>query len=329
MSTPQELEEVFGLLTDVRTTNSLAVASLTLVIIEHIATFKEEVNLVWKTRRSPSSIFYVRVSALFISSRTFLSDLDPLFHSFCFDWRRHFHADAGKVGPSVSRWQMNIGRGLRWRRCHSFFYAQMVTSAIIIVSTDIVLVLRVWILYSRSRRLLYFLVPLIVVEMISLITVGTSAIKSLDHYLHIGPILAGCYALGSQVPRLFTFYTIPPFVTAFIMFSMTLYKCGVAILDMGPRNTPLSSMFLRDGVFWFLALILVSIEVVIIWTKARPTLAQIPVIHSTGLIAVIGARVVLNIKHVVSNLDVGDDSETTISLPSMEFHTPIDDHIPQ
>ncbi|KAJ7462139.1 hypothetical protein FB451DRAFT_1562696, partial [Mycena latifolia] len=60
MATSSELErEVFGLLADARTTNSLAVAGLTIVVIEHIANFRDEVNLVWKTRLSLSNVFYI------------------------------------------------------------------------------------------------------------------------------------------------------------------------------------------------------------------------------------------------------------------------------
>jgi hypothetical protein len=39
------------------------------------------------------------------------------------------------------------------------------------------------------------------------------------------------------------------------MFLMTLRKCGATILSMGPGRTPVIALFLRDGVFWFLALV--------------------------------------------------------------------------
>ncbi|KAJ7462141.1 hypothetical protein FB451DRAFT_1496661 [Mycena latifolia] len=162
------------------------------------------------------------------------------------------------------------------------------------------------------------MIPLIAAELVTMIIVGVYTIKPLEHYLHIGyraflPILGGCYSL--TVPRLFTFYAVPPFVTAFIMFVMTAYKCGVTLLALGPGRTPVITLFLRDGVFWFLALLLVSIVEIILWDKARPTLAQIPVIPATGLIAVIGARVILNIKYVASSVDVDTGSTVT------EFHT--------
>lgn len=77
---------------------------------------------------------------------------------------------------------------------------------------------------------------------------------------------------------------------------MTLYKCGITLLTLGPGRTPVIALFLRDGVFWFLALVrklsipqlsarpnnvrkVVSIVEIVLWDKARPTLAQIPVVY--------------------------------------------------
>ncbi|KAJ7755914.1 hypothetical protein B0H16DRAFT_707945 [Mycena metata] len=134
-------------------------------------------------------------------------------------------------------------------------------------------------------------------------------------YLHIGPILEGCYSL--EVPRLFTFYAVPPFVTAVIMFLMTLHKCGATCLSLGPGRTPIIALFLRDGVFWFLALVLVSVVEIVLWDRARPTLAQIPVVPAISLIAVIGARVVLNIKQISLNADM-DMGVATVAEPEMD-----------
>ncbi|KAJ7368860.1 hypothetical protein DFH08DRAFT_832481 [Mycena albidolilacea] len=181
--------------------------------------------------------------------------------------------------------------------CQYFFFAQMGSCTIIIISADLILVLRVWILYGKSKRFLYFIIPLLagLFPLLPGITIGLFTIKPLDSQL---PVLAGCYSL--KVPRLFTFYAVPSFLMAVVMFVMTLRKCGATILALGSGRTPVIALFLRDGVFWFLALVLVSIVEIILWDRARPTLAQIPVI----LVAVIGARIVLNLKYVASNADI-------------------------
>ncbi|KAF7356949.1 Ribosomal-protein-alanine acetyltransferase [Mycena venus] len=264
----QELEELLGLLTDARTTNELAVAALTAVILEHIINFPDEVNLIWKSRFSISNVAYI--------------------------WIRYFTLLAICIDVSF----MLRAEGSD-HLCQSFLFGEMVVSTIIVISADLILIFRVWILYERSRNMLYLMVPLVTAEIIAMITVGVYTIKPLKQYVHVGPLLAGCYSF--EVPRLFTFYAVPPFVTAVLMFLMTAFKCGTTLMTHGPGKTPIIAVFMRDGVFWFLALLLVSIVEIVLWDRARPTLAQIPVVPSTAFIAIIGARVVLNIKHVASN----------------------------
>ncbi|KAJ7272578.1 hypothetical protein B0H12DRAFT_1091173 [Mycena haematopus] len=248
-SSPQELKELFILLTDARTTNELAVAALTAVVLEHLVNFPDEVNLVWKSRFSISNVAYI--------------------------WIRYFTLVVLCIDISFmlrAEWSDQM--------CQSFLLGEMVLSTIIVVSADAILVLRVWILYGRSRRFLYIMVPLIAAEIIAMITVGVFTVRPLTQYVHVGPLLGGCYSL--EVPRLFTFYAVPPFVTAVLMFFMTAYKCGSALMAHGRTETPIIAVFMRDGLFWFLALLVVSIVEIVLWDKARPTLAQIPVVPSTA-----------------------------------------------
>ncbi|KAJ6581115.1 hypothetical protein B0H19DRAFT_1251361 [Mycena capillaripes] len=257
MASTEEVEqELFALLADVRTTNELAVAGVTLLVMEHILNFPDEVNLMWKSRFSLSNAFYI--------------------------WIRYFTLIVLSI-------DLSFMLKVEWSD-----HAETVACTIIVISADVILVLRVWILYAKSRKLLYFLVPLIAAEIIAMVIVGIFTIKDLEHYVHVGSVLQGCYSL--EVPRLFTFYAVPPFVTAVLMFTLTAYKCGTTLMTLGLNRTPIISLFLRDGVFWFLAilctfLVLAVVEIVL-WDRARPTLAQIPVVPATAINAVIGARVV-------------------------------------
>lgn len=40
---------------------------------------------------------------------------------------------------------------------------------------------------------------------------------------------------------------------SFIIFILTMYKCGLTLAANRPFRMPLFEMFLRDGIFWFLA----------------------------------------------------------------------------
>ncbi|KAJ7027896.1 hypothetical protein C8F04DRAFT_1292195 [Mycena alexandri] len=306
-ATEQELEhEIFQLIADARTTNSLALAGLSIVIYEHLANFPDEFNMMWKSRLSLSNAFY-----FWIRYFTLLALLVDVSFMLRTEWSDHMSFMVVDIAAS----------------CQRFFFAEMATSTIITVSADMILILRVWILYGRSKKLLYFFVALITAEIIAMLTVGIYTIKPLVQYVHIGSNVGGCYSLGyilcpdvsdhitksgsTEVPRLFTYFNVPVFIVAVTMFSMTLYKCGSTLVALGLGRTPMIALFMRDGVFWFLSLLVLSLVEIIIWARARPTLAQIPVVPATACVAVIGARVVLNIKQLASKPSISATITTT------------------
>lgn len=57
------------------------------------------------------------------------------------------------------------------------------------------------------------------------------------------------------VPRLFTFYAVPYLLVAFLMFSMTLYKCSQHLRGTRFSRMPVVTLFLRDGVFLFMTIL--------------------------------------------------------------------------
>jgi len=64
---------------------------------------------------------------------------------------------------------------------------------------------------------------------------------------------------------------------------------------------------------------LYSTAEIIIWRKARPTLAELPVIPATAIPAVVGTRILLNIKNLASEVD---DVAPTIELTALSQRRP-------
>ncbi|CAK5262877.1 unnamed protein product [Mycena citricolor] len=289
--TLNELEQLFVLISDAQLTNHLAVASLALTLLEHISTLREEIELVWKSRWNLSSIFYI--------------------------------------------------------------WAQSVTSTTIVVSTDVILALRVWILFARPSRMIGFFVGLIVAEFAALLVVGVYTIRDLGVFIQIEWVAFSLARLMSE--RLTAFKSIawmlychspanarilcpPPlhrreFEPLLIlgmhftlcgksscMFAMTLYKCRDTAMSPGLIKTPVIQIFLRDGSYWFLAVLLLSLSELLIWHNARPSLAQIPIVPGTACIAIIGARVVLNIKNLARTNNGRDSSQTLTQTSVMWYH---------
>ncbi|KAJ6454910.1 hypothetical protein DFH09DRAFT_1384710 [Mycena vulgaris] len=182
----------------------------------------------------------------------------------------------------------------------------MVTCTLVEMGVDVILVLRVWILYGKSPRLLYILIPLLIVEMAVMLTFGALTIIPLK-----GPFYEG--VIRYMVPRLFTFYAVPYLLMAILMFSMTLYKCGQHLMATGLGRMPVVTLFLRDGIFLFATIMLFAVVEIVIWHRGRPTLAQVPTIPATVINAVVGARILLNIKNLAN--------DTNTTTPSMDLST--------
>ncbi|KAJ7743321.1 hypothetical protein B0H16DRAFT_1561334 [Mycena metata] len=135
-ASPAELQaELLQLIADAHTTNYLAAGAVTLAIVEFIGNFQDEVNLVWKSPRRISNAIYL--------------------------WIRYFSL------ITVSIYTIFTFRVIKSdHTCRSFLLAEAVTASLIGTSADVILVLRVWILYGKSRRLLYIFVPVLIMEII-------------------------------------------------------------------------------------------------------------------------------------------------------------------
>ncbi|KAJ7024764.1 hypothetical protein C8F04DRAFT_1301530 [Mycena alexandri] len=283
--------ELFQLIADAQTTNYLAVASLTLAVVDLIGNFEDEIRLIWK---SP-----VRISnGIYLWIRYFSLITVGIYMSYMLREVKSDHAEAvtsslvGTVADLI----------LILRRVQSRFFP---------LSYPLNDTNRVWVLYGKSRRLLYIFIPFLIIEAAVEIVVGIFTILPLGQYFHIGPIIMGCYSFN--VPRYFTYYAVPFSAMSFVMFCLTLYKCGLTLLDNRAVKMPLISLFLRDGVFWFLTIFALSIAELIIWARGRPSLAQATVTPATILNAVIGARILLNLKKVA----VGEVVPTTVATTEL------------
>ncbi|KAJ7614013.1 hypothetical protein FB45DRAFT_260623 [Roridomyces roridus] len=304
---------LFQLIADSQTTNYLAAAAITLVILEHISAFKEEIEYVWKSRLSLWSVLYVWtryatltllvVDAIFMFRPMSTSKVDAKL----FSWYSHSQ-DSEKSCLSIGTPQ-----------------SEVFSSTMMIISVDCVLVLRVWLLLGRAKKFPFIMIPLLIVEGLVMVTFGILTILPIKDFVDVGPILNGCYAF--EVPRVMTFYPVAPFLMALLMFSITVYKCGQHIqyiMRVRSNTEPMSmiTLFLRDGVFLFLWLVVVATAEIIIWRKDRPTLAEIPIIPATAIPAVLAARILLNIKNLAYHTD------STVAGTSIEFTTVLSQSLP-
>ncbi|KAK7060021.1 hypothetical protein R3P38DRAFT_2838921, partial [Favolaschia claudopus] len=262
-----ENSELVELVMDSRLTGYFAAAAVSILIYDHVACFPRELELIWSSRWRLAKIIYL--------------------------WNRYFSLVAISLNASVIVREISSANV-----CIDWLKVQGITSTILIGTVDFVL-MRVWILYGRPISLIWLFLVLGIAEISTMVAVDFVAYAQMKEYVHLGPILSGCYAYN--VPRLLTLYAVAPLLVTFIMFAMTVYKCLLTIRYTEINtNTSVWKLFLRDGVLWFLAVFGAAGAALLIWMMRRETLKQLLVVPALVVYSTVASRTLLNIKAIMA-----------------------------
>lgn len=275
MSVPDnQADLLLQLAGDAQLTAYVAVAALTLVGFDWLISLEREVEMVWKRPKSLAKCLYL--------------------------WNRYFALAMTCFCTSV--YLRPTPSDL------SCFISQQVqgTGATIIVGTvDVILLLRIWILCQRSRWMLYTLLAMIIAEVTTMLSITTCTVNSLTEYVHVG-FIRGCYS-SNELPKYFAIFPVPSLVVSSSMFYVTLRTCHRRITASRPYNTQeIAVRFLRDGVLWFLAVVLVNPPQIALWAWGRPSLIQVLMMPSFAAYSIVGARVLLNMMEIAAEGGCGD-----------------------
>ncbi|KAF8876344.1 hypothetical protein BD779DRAFT_1677841 [Infundibulicybe gibba] len=120
---------------------------------DHILTFPEEVELIWKSKWNFSKILYLWVCAAFSARNSTIFFAATLF---CLGITE-------VNGLTAARLHGFCGIGI-------FYRIEGAVITIIIGIVDLVLAVRVWVLYARDKRVLWFLVSMTTIETITMMT---------------------------------------------------------------------------------------------------------------------------------------------------------------
>ncbi|KAJ7697172.1 hypothetical protein B0H17DRAFT_1328928 [Mycena rosella] len=261
--------ELLQLIADSRLTGYLAVASLCILIYDHLVCIPEEVELIWKSRWGVAKIVYI--------------------------WNRYFSLIAVSLNTSVILRDISSSHV-----CIGWLQVQGSSSTVVIATVDFVLMLRVWILYGRQQWMAWLFAIFGIAEVLIMTVVDVFAFREMQEYVHLGrsSIVKGCYAYN--VPRFLTVYAAVPLLVTFMMFAMTLYKCGLTLYRMDARVMPIWRLFLRDGVAWFLLVFAAGGSELLIWTMRRETLKQVLLVPALVVYSAVASHSLLNIKAIMA-----------------------------
>ncbi|KAJ6582119.1 hypothetical protein B0H19DRAFT_1252256 [Mycena capillaripes] len=238
---------------DGRLANYFAASAFAILFVDFFSTIDEEINFVWKKPWSIPSGLYLwnRYMTLF----TVILSMPFMFREVTSD--HILHNCAAKASP---------------RRYSSEKERDLILGPISF---------RVWILYGKTRRMAYILFSMLLFEMISMIVILVLPETYLREFIHLGPVLTGCYfTTPVMTGARFAFYALPPLLVTFTMFILTIHKCLATLRQDKLADLPIITLFLRDGIVWFIVVFFFYGAEMIIWATARATLTQVLVVPS-------------------------------------------------
>lgn len=214
------------------------VVALTVAVYDHVLTFNDEVKYIWRGKLNilSSLIIMVRYGTTFICGLVVYSNL-------------------------------RAAEGDQIHVCGGLFIAQAVISCLVTSAADCILAIRVWALYHRNNALLYCLLVLVVVQTVYSIIIPSLYISEVTDYWHFGNHLQGCTPenkISASILHLSDVIYLPNIATAIAMFALTTIRCFGATQRANWKLMPMTAIFLRDGVLWFMcALIALVVQMLL------------------------------------------------------------------
>ncbi|KAF8498013.1 hypothetical protein JB92DRAFT_2985625 [Gautieria morchelliformis] len=276
-SAAMHAQELLLIVSDARVSEYAILSSTALLYYDYVLTFSEEVDLVWRRRLNWGKV-------LFLLMRYF-----PLF--------------AQTFNTAV---YLNNTADHNVRFCRGASRFQFSSSSFILWLVELVLAVRVWILYGRSHAVLLGLGAVYAV-CIATTTFILGKVFNRPIFQRPGPFLAGCYG---PLPSYFFAIDIPPLITTLLLLTLTVYRTIQTMRCIGSlKLPPLMSLLLRDGILYFAAVGAVLTVNLLLFRAARVTLTSV----ATGFFIVIpslsGTRLFLNVRHKLLHPGVTLSSE--------------------
>ncbi|KAJ7661945.1 hypothetical protein DFH06DRAFT_1325268 [Mycena polygramma] len=243
---------------------------------DYFATVQEEIDFVWKRRWSVPSILYVLMFREIESDNVFGFKISPR------------SSDADEFNYS----------------CRSFIVAEGLVSTLLVVT--------VWVLCGKGRRVGYILFAMLLAELITMLIILLLPATYLKDFVHLGAVLPGCYFTSqsheSSSPLVKTFS-----VKTFLIKDPS---CADRFRDLSKllradktNPMPLVTLFLRDGIIWFIGVFGIDGAQMLIWATGRATLTQVLIMHPLSCVILARVlRVLLNTKSL-GYADVGEKEE--------------------
>ncbi|KAA1476598.1 hypothetical protein DENSPDRAFT_843602 [Dentipellis sp. KUC8613] len=259
---PAQAELLVGAVRDVWTVGCFGLSSLVLLFYDHILTFPDEFELIWKSHWSISKV-------IFLLNR-YVPYIDTVFDVY-----------------------QQLGYNMTSSTCHTFYTTGgwiMVFGARL---SELIVAARTWAVWGGGRRIAFGLGTLFVTDLILVGVFVNDFLRSMEFSQPAGllPVIRGCFVSKAK-KTLYICYVIP-LVYESIVIGLFLVK-GMKHLQR--RTSPLMFQVYRDGLLAFFFLLVSSVANVVVLASGPVGYTTLLTLLQRVIHVILTARIVLNIR---------------------------------
>ncbi|KAJ7179547.1 hypothetical protein C8R46DRAFT_643602 [Mycena filopes] len=272
--------ELVRLAQSVQSTRLAAVGSATVLLYDHLITFDQEIDVVWRRDWS-----FLKCVFLFHRYLGLLCVIIELFAIL-----------SPNVTDSVSTF---------------WFQWEMWGYTVVVLTSELVLLLWIFFLYNKNTNVLAFLGILFFGQTVSVIVILARSFAHLSITAHFDGAPAGFCSLHNQ-PDFFSFYWLPVLLYNSAILALFIIKSTDAFRA---AYIPRVHGIYRRSLINFLAIFTVYLVCCILWIAGDFALGQIPVGFALAFSITNSTRLLINIRHAYyTREDVDLNRSTTPAI---------------
>ncbi|KAJ6558562.1 hypothetical protein DFH09DRAFT_534632 [Mycena vulgaris] len=258
------MDSAIHLLESFQSTRLAAVGSATILLYDHLITIDQEIDLVWRRDWS-----FLKCVFIFHRYLGFVCVIIELFVT---------------LNPNVSDQVSTFS-----------FHWEMWGYSVVVLTSELVLLLWIFVLYNKNLRILAFLGVLFLAESLSLVVILAKSFARLQITARLIPGFTFCSLLNE--PQFFYWYWLPVLVYNSAILALFIAKGTETFRSSHVPHVSLLHDVYRRSFINFLAIFVAYLLCCVLWLTADFSLGQIPVGFALSFSITNSTRLLINIRH--------------------------------
>ncbi|KIJ58668.1 hypothetical protein HYDPIDRAFT_119361 [Hydnomerulius pinastri MD-312] len=281
MSTSAEVAEYISVARVVQITRICQLAPYIVMFYDHILTFDQEVEHIWKSSRSLNTVVYVILR--------YCGSVVALLNAFAFLAQAHASNDLCRVFLLLQGWAGNL---ITWL-------------------IQLILQMRLYVLYNNSKRILLLTGGAYIAEIVVMSTIVGIIDLNADSVNEPAPGIFICTDLS--VPKISYSFWLTPLIFESILCLLAI-RIGIQRSKDHLRpalmsGTRLVNVVVMGNIMYFIGILLTCIVNAAMWQNLGSQWSEVPEGFALAIEVIAGCRLILHIRGAAS----GGINDTTIS----------------